>query len=342
MFDFDTQKEFCAGNIQTGECLNCKGEMLTYHTEEQSELIQTELMSLNPSPGVEYDGVLIGAYRPCNHCSWMWTDETAMNKIPWAPWQPSGSEQGDNCVEMFVRGEGDDYRGKWMDQHCDNPGRAYTVCQVYTDKYPSIVEKDNWPASGGCPTGFIQFGKGCFKAYGGMADDDQPKPALEAQQKCKTHSPYAELAQLKIKQYEEFVVALMKGFGRNAWIGLHTPPATIGNYVEFNWADGSPLTSANWAPNQPNMANWEERQVRIYWTFEEDHHQPGQWSDENPDEAAAFICSAPRGSGVEQPKNDLCPTGWFSMFSACYKFIAEDNTADEHHAGCMSSWTGDR
>ena len=314
--------------------------MLTYHTKEQSEIIQNELIKLTQEN--EYDKVLIGAYRPCNQCGWLWTDETHVGKIPWAPNEPSGSEQGELCADLFIRAEDDDYRGKWNDQNCDNPDNAYTVCQVYNTKYPLPVERDNWPASGGCPTGFIQFGKGCFIAHAGLVDADTPRSAPEAQKRCKAYSLNAELALLKVKQYEQFVVALMKGFGRDAWIGLHTPPTSSWYYVEFNWTDGSPLTSANWAPNQPNMSSWDERQVRVFWNYEEDDHQPGQWSDENPSESAAFICSAPRGSGTEEPQSDVCPTGWFSMFSACYKFITQDNTAEGHHASCMKSWTGDR
>ena len=107
VMDFDSQMAFCAENIPAGACTKCGGELLTYHTDEQSEAIQNWLMGISPEG---YSSALIGAYRPCKHCSWTWTDSSPMNEIPWAPWEPNGSEQGDNCIQMFIRGEGDDYR----------------------------------------------------------------------------------------------------------------------------------------------------------------------------------------------------------------------------------------
>ena len=30
--------------------------------------------------------------------------------MPWAPWEPNGSDQGDNCIRLFIRPEGDTHR----------------------------------------------------------------------------------------------------------------------------------------------------------------------------------------------------------------------------------------
>ena len=30
--------------------------------------------------------------------------------MPWAPWEPNGSEQGDNCIRLFIRPEEDTHR----------------------------------------------------------------------------------------------------------------------------------------------------------------------------------------------------------------------------------------
>ena len=71
--------------------------------------------------------------------------------------------------------------------------------------------------------GFTQFGKGCFKTVGGPKDlEDSLKNANDAQQACKALSPYAELAILRTKQYEQFATALIKGF-RNP-LGTSTGP----------------------------------------------------------------------------------------------------------------------
>ena len=80
--------------------------------------------------------------------------------------------------------------------------------------------------------GFTQFGKGCFKTVGGPKDsEDSLKTATEAQQACKALNPYAELAILRTKQYEQFATALIKGF-RNP-LGPSTGP-WIGNELEIH------------------------------------------------------------------------------------------------------------
>ena len=61
-------------------------------------------------------------------------------------------KKGDNCIEMFVRGDKEDsYRGKLDDIHCENlDGEIYAIpmCQVYQEKLPTIPDLDDWPASG--------------------------------------------------------------------------------------------------------------------------------------------------------------------------------------------------
>lgn len=229
------------------------------------------------------------------------------------------------------------FRGKWNDQHCNNPEGSYAVCQAYQTSYPKLQERDEWPSTGGCPDGFVLFGKGCFRTIGDV--DSEMKTVNQAQLQCKSFSPYAELAVLHIQQYEQFATALLKGFGANVWIGL-SAEGLSSNYDLFKWSDGSQLLSTNWAPDQPNKPIYEERQVRMYWNGEADSYSPGQWSDEDPNEAAGYMCSVARGSYPEPGDSD-CPTGWFSMFAACYKFVMSSNTADGHHTSCGAAWNGD-
>ena len=61
-------------------------------------------------PRMPWREYLIGAYRQCSHCSWQWTDGSPMTAIPWAPYEPNGSAQGDNCMRLFVRPEEDEFR----------------------------------------------------------------------------------------------------------------------------------------------------------------------------------------------------------------------------------------
>ena len=182
--------------------------------------------------------------------------------MPWAPYEPNGSEQGDNCIRLFVRPEGDLYGfvvplEKYTTLHLEENGMICAVVingkQGQSVKHTKQLIRNKWSATTGprlvavqlgselsvcthellalhqkrklspCKEGFTQFGKGCFKTVGGPKDsEDSLKSASEAQQACKILNPYAELAILRTKQYEQFATALIKGF-RNP-LGTATGP----------------------------------------------------------------------------------------------------------------------
>ena len=87
--------------------------------------------------------------------------------------------------------------------HCENYNFAFPLCEVYQDTFPVSPEMDDWPSTGGCPgtilnprisqrlvlDEWIQFGKGCFKTFGGVNSKDELKSFNDAEEFCQNFSP---------------------------------------------------------------------------------------------------------------------------------------------------------
>ena len=224
--DVDGARAYCSANAPKGSCEDCIGDLVVVYTSAQDELI-------NDNIDVSYETYLYGVYRPCNHCAWQTYTGVPIDKMAWAPWEPNGSAKGDNCIEMFVRRDKEDaYRGKLNDIDCKNlDGENYAIpmCQVYQEKLPTIPDLDNWPASGGCQVGWKQFGKGCFKYFGAVNSTDTLMEWYPAESFCASQVTDGHLATLKVKAYEHFLASLMKGTGRDAWIGASVKAQDWGN-----------------------------------------------------------------------------------------------------------------
>ena len=228
------------------------------------------------------------------------------------------------------------------------------LCQLYLDKMPErVVVADDWPSSGGCNAGWIQFGKGCFKVVGASSKDkdgkqDYKNPSF-AEQYCASESfGSGHLAISKLKQYDNFIVALQKGVGHDSYIGL-SAEGSSSNYDEFKWTDESLLTAPNWAPGEPKQKIESKRQVSVHWNGnnDQDGHRPGQWKDviddlSSPAGSSSFICSSPRSNSATTVPSEICPTGWFEFFGNCYKFISNPKSYDQHASDCESEWAGDK
>ena len=93
------------------------------------------------------------------------------------------------------------------------------------------------------------------------------------------------------------------------------------------------------------------RRIQVHWNgvIDIDGHRPGQWKDvddgddygwEEKAPPAAFVCTAPRDRNYQSGTGN-CPSGWYSMFNSCYKFISTMQSYDAHVSGCASAWSGD-
>ena len=300
--DVDGARTYCSTNAPKGSCEDCIGDLVVVYTSAQDDLINDNMAD---------ESYVYGVYRPCNHCAWQTYTGVPIGEMAWAPWEPNGSGRGDNCIEMFVRGEKeDDYRGKLNDMHCDNlDGENYAIpmCQVYQEKLPTIPDLDDWQASGGCQVGWQQFGKGCFKYFGDVNSADTLMQWDSAESFCASQVTNGHLATLKAKAYEHFLASFMKGTGRDAWIGASVKASDYGsNYKHpYEWQDGTPVMVTNWAPDEPNGRTDLNRRVQVHWNgvIDIDGHRPGQWKDvddgddwgwEEKAPPAAYVCSAPR------------------------------------------------
>ena len=97
--DVDGAREFCSVNAPKGGYTGTfTGDLVVVYTTEQEDLINDNTAD---------ERYTYGVYRPCNHCSWQTYTGAPIGEMKWAPWEPNGSAQGDNCIEMFVRGDKD-------------------------------------------------------------------------------------------------------------------------------------------------------------------------------------------------------------------------------------------
>lgn len=66
------------------------------------------------------------------------------------------------------------------------------------------------------------------------------------------------------------------------WIGFYDPDLNdeATHAVDFQWADGSPVTYTNWSPNEPNDDNGNnENYAALNWHLTEGNGTVGTWND---------------------------------------------------------------
>ena len=100
-----------------------------------------------------------------------------------------------------------DARPDYPDYHGTAWDTALPLCQVYQEKMPTQASYDNWPATGGCLEGWTQFGKGCFKLFGGNSaasgtPESEWKTWTNAEMHCQSQASGGHLAVSRLKQLE--------------------------------------------------------------------------------------------------------------------------------------------
>uniref|UniRef100_A0A670JIF2 Macrophage mannose receptor 1-like n=1 Tax=Podarcis muralis TaxID=64176 RepID=A0A670JIF2_PODMU len=134
-----------------------------------------------------------------------------------------------------------------------------------------------------------------------------------AREFCKKHG--GDLTVIESRSEWQFVWRYSKCYGSAYYIGL-----ILGLDRKFSWLDGTPVTFAMWAPNEPNFSNDEETCVYM-------NRDSGLWYDINCGTKNRFICERHNSSVRSTPAPTTpapvggCADGWLFFDKKCFQFF---------------------
>ncbi|XP_028605836.2 macrophage mannose receptor 1-like [Podarcis muralis] len=139
--------------------------------------------------------------------------------------------------------------------------------------------------------------------------------AERARAYCKKHG--GDLAVIERESEQKFLWKYNKLYGsyKNIHIGL-----ILGLDRKFGWLDGTPVTYAAWAPNEPNFANDDENCVVMYYST-------GLWNDINCGAEDRFVCERHNSSVRSSVAPTLpvplggCAEGWLFFDKKCFQLF---------------------
>ncbi|CAM4660620.1 unnamed protein product [Leuciscus chuanchicus] len=102
-----------------------------------------------------------------------------------------------------------------------------------------------------CPPGWIQFGLRCYKYF------SQSTIWLTAERNCQSLG--ANLASVRNKLENDFLLSLLPSPSTHSWIGAHDA-IQDGHWL---WSDGTVFLYTNWCAGEPNNAGVPENCLEI-------------------------------------------------------------------------------
>ncbi|XP_048036113.1 galactose-specific lectin nattectin-like [Megalobrama amblycephala] len=103
-----------------------------------------------------------------------------------------------------------------------------------------IFSMGNAAVSQSCPFGWTHFGHGCFKYI------PQPADWIRAERNCQSLG--ANLASVRNKEENNFLLSLLPSSDTRPWVGGHAG-VQDGQWL---WTDGTAFLFTNWCPGEPN------------------------------------------------------------------------------------------
>ncbi|CAH1253975.1 MRC1 [Branchiostoma lanceolatum] len=189
---------------------------------------------------------------------WMWDDNAALGSFrAWGPGEPNNSGNED-CAEYFP-GSHSTHKNTWNDGPCTRADRKF-ICQVD----PS-----------GCPSGYQQHGRNCFKAF------NEKKSYDEAAAACRAGG--GSLAMPRDQATHQFLITLKNQVDRAAgfWLGFNDRSQEGG----WRYSDGTRLGSFQpWSPGEPNQYGGNEDCGMIF------QDPKNKWNDQWCSSKLKFIC----------------------------------------------------
>ncbi len=239
------------------KCREEGGSLARLETAEEQDALRTKLATRNVVRGDFW----IGLQRD-EQDRWIWLDGTPLRAAFWSDGEPNNWGGGEPCAQVYAAS------GRWNDLSCD--GRLPFLC--------SLPRKSE-PASGGfqpfrCPGKLIQGRSGAYCYH------DTPATWDEARQACGQAG--GDLAMFPDERDYEALIGGESASLRVArfWIDL-SDRAQEGAWV---WGDGTPATSADWHPGEPNNAGNQEHCGELLL----DH-----WNDMPCEAKQGWLCEAP-------------------------------------------------
>ncbi|XP_023933559.1 macrophage mannose receptor 1-like [Lingula anatina] len=241
----------------------------------------------------------------------IWSDSTETNFTNWDDGQPDNHNGMERCVGMFAT------TGKWRDENCAS-ARGW-ICKVPLGATTVSRTTEGTSIAGNiCGDNWHSFGDNCY-FYSHRWGDPGRESWRSSRKWCLKNA--GDLLNIQTPEEADFITALI-GRTEHAklWIGA--------NNVDLNgykWTDGTPVNNINWAKNEPNSKNGDQRCINIYTGKE--NIQAGTFNDDNCGDKLPFICKrhvSSRTTGT-MPQTSLipghCPVGFEGVGNRCYKFV---------------------
>uniref|UniRef100_A0A4W3H3C0 Mannose receptor C-type 1 n=1 Tax=Callorhinchus milii TaxID=7868 RepID=A0A4W3H3C0_CALMI len=241
----------------------------------------------------------------CNFCRWI--DGSPMDYVAWAHHEPNFANNDENCVTMYTN------LGFWNDMNCGN-------------QFPFICERSNSstrptyvstlpPGPGGCPIGWVPFGKKCFIFYG--EDKVHKLPWHGARDICILKG--GNLATIESDYEQAFATMSLNGFPTNVWIGLND----INSENKFTWTNGKPMIYTNWAKGFPSGSSFTFRSQNAdcVWLSINKKNEEGCWVDNDCSLKRGFVCQKDKDRALTLGPTTVPEPTYIEYDNSTYKII---------------------
>ncbi|ESO86195.1 hypothetical protein LOTGIDRAFT_235549 [Lottia gigantea] len=304
-------------------CQDKGGHLTSILSEEEDNFLLARLAARSTAGVTVWIGLndLDGSYK--------WTDGSLVQYKSWGRGEPNDAYGGQRCINFYS------LSGDWNDDNCmDSFGFICKKLNLSSSVAPTTPEPI---IDGGCPTNFRapDYSNKCFYV-GGLTTSGAQQWEV-ARNMCRSLGHGSDLATIGNSNEQAFVVTLLRNTVKTGmWIGLFDKHIN----GKYTWSDNSELTYTNWGPGEPSD-HWSysrfnrEDCVEIHL----EDGRVGTWNDQKCLDKRPYLCQSKRDTRIPKvpPTSTIvCPSGYISYGTSCYKLVNQPKTWQDAQKLCRS------